>query len=133
MTDTNDFTDNASTFRKICAKIDAIEAEHEAELKPYKEAKKALQDWFLVKLNEMNVENIKTAEGTIHKRSRKTASIEDKSAFLGYLIENRAWDMLDLRCNSTAAHEFLGAHNEPPPGVKTSTFTDTYVLAPTKG
>jgi hypothetical protein len=80
----------------------------------------------------MGVENVQTAEGTVHKKSLKTFPLEDASAFLGFIIENRAWEMLDLKCNSTAAQEFLEEYGELPPGVKMSVHVDSSVLAPRK-
>ncbi len=129
---TVDLTKRASQYRVLRDKIDEIETRHKEELAPYRSAYNDLKAWLLHALNEMGVENVQTEEGTVHKKTRRTFPLEDASEFLGYVVENRAWEMLDLKCNATAAQEFLEEHGELPPGVKMSVHVDSSVLAPRK-
>ena len=38
---------------------------------------------------------------------QRAASIRDATAFQNYVIENRAWDMLDWKANVTAVGDFI--------------------------
>jgi hypothetical protein len=129
---TVDLTKRARQYRELREKITEIKDRHKEELAPYQSAYNDLKAWLLHALNDLGVENVQTAEGTVHKKSLKTFPLEDASAFLGFIIENRAWEMLDLKCNSTAAQEFLEEYGELPPGVKMSVHVDSSVLAPRK-
>lgn len=131
---TTDFALRARQYRQLKAKIDEIKENHKKELEPLNDAMEDLKTFLLNSLNKLRSENIQTAEGTIHKTTRKTASLNDQSAFLAFVIENRAWEMLDLKCNSTAAEGFIEENGEPPPGVKFNVHVSASVLAPrTKG
>lgn len=127
---TTDFALRARQYRTLKAKIDEIKERHKAELVPLNEAMDSLKTFLLDSLNKINSENIQTEDGTIHKTSRKTASVSDQSEFLAFVIENRAWEMLDLKCNSTAAEGYIDEHGEPPPGVNFNVFVSASVLAP---
>ena len=41
----------------------------------------------------------------------------DKSAFMDYVKDNGAYDLLDVRANKTAVEDFLSQHQDTPPGV----------------
>lgn len=127
---TTDFALRARQYRALKAKIDDLKDRHKEELKPLNEAMDSLKTYLLDCLNKINSENIQTEDGTIHKTSRKTASVSDQSAFLSFVIENRAWEMLNLSCNPTAAEDFINENGEPPPGVNFNIHVSASVLAP---
>lgn len=56
---------------------------------------------------------------------RKSASLEDPQAFMNYVIENEAWDLIDRKANTKAVEDFIQSNNSPPPGVK---FSDALTL-----
>ena len=131
---TIDFSKRARQYRQLKAKIEEVKERHKTELQPLTDLMDELKNDLLTTLNQFNSENIQTTEGTIHKTSRKTASISDQSEFLAFIIENRAWEMLDLKCNSTAAEGYIEMNGEPPPGVNFNVYVSASVLAPrTKG
>jgi hypothetical protein len=129
---TIDFALRARQYRTLKAKIEDIKDRHKAELAPLNEVMEELKNHLLDCLNRVNSENIQTEDGTIHKTSRKTASVSDQSEFLAFVIENRAWEMLDLKCNATAADDYISEHGEPPPGVNFNVHITASVLAPRK-
>jgi hypothetical protein len=58
--------------------------------------------------------------GTAYLSTRNSASIADATAFRGYIIENRDWDLVDWRANPTAVEGFINEHDTLPPGVNWS-------------
>ena len=129
---TIDFALRARQYRTLKAKIDEIKDRQKEELAPLNDAMETLKDFLLDSLNKIKSENIQTEDGTIHKTSRKTASVSDQSEFLAFVIENRAWEMLDLKCNATAAADYIEEHGEAPPGVNFNVHISASVLAPRK-
>jgi hypothetical protein len=125
-----DLTERARQYRALKAKIKQMEDDFDREVAPYKDALKDLKNLLLHTLNDMGVENVQTAEGTIHKTSRRTFPLEDVQEFQAFVIENRAWEMLDWKCNATAATDYMEEHKDLPPGVRMSVHIDSSVLAP---
>jgi hypothetical protein len=101
-------------------KIKALDDAHDEVLKPYKEAQDKLERLLLGHLCEINAQNISTAYGTVSQLHFKSASIEDGTAFMDYVIENQAWDLLDRKANKKAVEDFIKSNNSLPPGVKFS-------------
>lgn len=110
---------------KLKDKIKALDDEHEERLKPYKEHRDRLERLILGHLLESNAKNVSTDFGTASVLHRKSASLEDPQAFMNYVIENEAWDLIDRKANAKAVEDFIQSNNSPPPGVK---FSDALTL-----
>lgn len=106
-------------------KIKVMDDEHEDRLKPYKEMRDKLERLILGHLLENNAKNVSTDHGTASVLHRKSASLEDPQAFMNYVIENGAWDLIDRKANAKAVEDFIHSNNSPPPGVK---FSDALTL-----
>ena len=106
-------------------KIKLRESELDEELKPYKEMVSKLEALILGHLGKINAQNISTPVGTASVLHRKSASLEDPAAFMNYVIENSAWDLMDRKANAKAVEDFIVENNSPPPGVK---FSDAITL-----
>ncbi|KRQ07508.1 hypothetical protein [Bradyrhizobium manausense] len=71
----------------------------------------------------MNGNSVATDAGTVYRSEKKSASLADAQAFMDYVIQNNAWDLIDRKANVTAVEDFINQHNAPPPGVNwSSTF-----------
>lgn len=105
--------------------IKTKEAEQKLELKPLKETLDELNVNLLDKLNEVGGNSIATDSGTVYRTEKKSASLADPKAFMDYVLENNAFDLLDRKANVTAVTEFIKENNAPPPGVN---FSSTYVV-----
>lgn len=112
---------------KICGayialrdKIAEIEAQHKAALAPYKDAKVKLEQAMLNILVTQGVESMRTASGTAYRTERTSVTIADKSAFMDYVTNNGAFELLDVRANKTAVADFLTENQDLPPGVNVS-------------
>ncbi len=95
----------------------ALKAEQAEAMKPYDEALAKLEARALSVLNQSGVESMKTAAGTVYSTTSTSATVSDKSAFMDYVTNNGAFDLLDVRANKTAVQDFLAAHEDVPPGV----------------
>lgn len=104
-------------YVKLRDKKAELKAEQAKALAPYDEALDKLEKQVLEELNKMGVDSVKTASGTAYKSIRSSASVADKSAFMDYVRENGAFDLLDIKANKTAVEEFISEHQDCPPGV----------------
>ncbi len=102
------------TLRDQKAALKAAQAE---AMKPYDEALAKLESQALTILNQSGVESMKTASGTVYSTTSTSATVSDKSTFMDYVIENSAFELLDVRANKTAVQDFLSLNSDTPPGV----------------
>lgn len=116
----------AARRKVIVAIIEDIEKSKE---KP-KAFLKALEDMMLRRLQESGASAIATPDGTVHTVGRTTARILDPAEFRGFIIETRAWDMLDWKANMSACRAFMENEKQPVPGVELSTYRYLSVTAP---
>lgn len=68
-------------------------------------------------LEKTGSESVRTAHGTCYASTRHTASVSDADAFMKYVLDHQAFELLDRRANSTAVKDFVKANNSLPPGV----------------
>lgn len=92
---------------------------------PYRETLEKLGALLLEHLDTIGGESVKSAAGTVYKTVRKSASIQDGDAFMKYVINSEAWDLLDRKANVTAVEDFAKENGVLPPGVR---FTQTNVV-----
>lgn len=75
-------------------------------------------------LDAAGIEMARTARGTCFKQTRTTASLRDPDAFMKFVIENKMFDLLDRKANSTAVQDYAKEHEgELPPGATLSSMT----------
>lgn len=91
---------------------------HKAMMKPYRETLEKLNNLMLAELNNIGGDSIKTGAGTVYKTERKSASLEDGEAFMDYVVQNGAWELIDRKANVTAVEDYTKIHGTLPPGVK---------------
>lgn len=85
------------------------------------EAMKMIENAILRQFDELGgVMSQKTEYGTPYITVRETFSVADRDAYLGFVREQDAWDMLESRIKADAAREYKEQHGELPPGVKYS-------------
>jgi hypothetical protein len=106
-------------------KIDEVDKRHKEKTAPAREVLKFLEAELLDRLNKAEGNSFASPFGTAFRSSRKSATIADGEAFRSYVIENTAWDLVDIRANSTATADFIAEHGTVPPGVN---FSETYTV-----
>lgn len=94
-----------------------LKAQQAEAMKPYDEALAKLEAEALQILSDTGVESMKTSAGTVYKSVATSATVQDKSAFMDYIREHQAFDLLDVRANKTAVQDFVTENQDTPPGV----------------
>lgn len=94
-----------------------LKAQQAEALKPYDEALAKLEAEALRILSDTGVESMKTSVGTVYQSVAMSATVQDKSAFMDYIKEHQAFDLLDVRANKTAVQDFVTENQDTPPGV----------------
>jgi hypothetical protein len=98
-------------------KIKEMEEAHKKELAPYKELLDQLEGWLQIYMSKTNSESIKTEAGTVYTTKRFTASLADPDAFMKFVIDSGAFELLDRRANATAVKDYVQENGGLPPGV----------------
>jgi len=99
----------------------AVERKQKLQLKKYTAILKRIEGILMHQLQEKNLQSLSSGDATAYITHKSSASIVDAVAFQGYVIENRAWDMLDWKANVTAVKDFVAEHDILPPGVNLTT------------
>ena len=94
-----------------------LKAQQAEAMKPYDETLAKLEAEALQILSDTGVESMKTSAGTVYKSVATSATVQDKSAFMDYIREHLAFDLLDVRANKTAVQDFVTENQDTPPGV----------------
>jgi hypothetical protein len=115
--------------RERIAEIKAAQKEYLAQ---YDAMLDKLGGKMLAFLDATGQESAKTDEGTVFIAHRSTASLADPDAFMDYVRENDAYELMDRRANSVACREFADEHGSLPPGVKLNSTRTVNVRSPTK-
>ena len=110
--------------------IKVKENEHKELLAPYKKALEDLNAVLLNHLNDIGGNSLNTDAGTVYKKEKKSASLTDPAAFMSYVIDNAAYDLLDRKANVTAVSAFIKENGTQPPGVNFSSTYDVGVRRP---
>lgn len=107
-------------YIKVRDAIKAADEAHELAMKPLKELQNLLTGWMQNFMEQAGADNIKTAHGTCYSSVRYTAALADPEAFMKFVIDNKAFDLLDRKANVTATKEYVAEHGIQPPGVNLS-------------
>lgn len=98
-------------------KIKEMDKRHEEERKPLLDLQNVLSGWMMEFLEKTGGTAIKTKHGTVYLSTRYSASLADPDAFMNFVIENKLYDLLDRRANSTACKDYATEKGDLPPGV----------------
>lgn len=103
-------------YIQIRDKLKEMDKEFEEKRKPLLDLQNVLSGWMQEFLEKSGGTAIKTKHGTVYLSTRYSASLADPEAFMNFVIENKLYDLLDRRANSTAVKDYVTEHNELPPG-----------------
>jgi hypothetical protein len=120
-----DINVRVAQYVKLRDLIKVKEKEFKEAISPYKKTLDDLNSVLLNHLNKAGANSVNTDNGTVYRTEKKSASLADPAAFMEYVIDNRAFDLMDRKANVTAVAEFMKEHNELPPGVN---FSSAYVV-----
>jgi hypothetical protein len=117
-------------YRTLRRRIKELDAEHDKKMEGRRTNLKQLGGMLEEWLRSSNVDSVKTPSGTFYKSTRFTAAVKDAEAFLAYIRENAAWDLIERRANATAVKDYVKKNNSLPPGVNLNQITSVGVRAP---
>lgn len=112
-----DISKRVEQYVRLRDKIKALDDEHKLKMKPYKEALEKLNGSMLTHLMQIGAENVRTEHGTVYRNTKTSATLADPDAFMSFVVENEAWDLMDRKANVTAVRDYLAENNALPPGV----------------
>jgi hypothetical protein len=112
------FDEAIAQFIALRNRIDEIKAAQEQFLAPFKEAKEQLAGVLVEWLDQTGQTSAKTAMGTVFIRTTPYASLGDPDAFMEFIAETGAFELMDRRANATACLEYAEENGGLPPGVK---------------
>ena len=75
---------------------------------------------FLMKFKELGIDSVKAANGagTAYKALQTSATVADRSMFLEHVVNNSAFELLDVKANKTSVAEYKTANDGAiPPGL----------------
>lgn len=93
---------------------------HKAEMGPFNEAMKALEEIFLREMNNLNVTSLKTSAGTVSQKKKESASCADLDAFWTHVVTQGDFDLVDKKPNVTGVRDYIDKNGVAPPGVNWS-------------
>ncbi len=99
-----------------------IEAEHERELEPYTDAKKAIELELLAQLNAAGVDNFKSPDGTAYKTTHTNTKLVDRQALLEHCKSSGNFDYFTNALAKEEVKGYIEKFKRPPPGVEFNEF-----------
>lgn len=121
---TLNLNDLINTQIKIRDKIAEIKQRHKDELAKYTVAQEKITNILMDKMQELGVESLRSESGTAYLNTKTSVSVQDKSAFMDFILSNEAFQLLDVHANKTAVQEYLSDNQELPPGVSVTSVLD---------
>ena len=94
-----------------------LKAEFEGKVAELQAVMDKIEAVLLKTFDDAGIESVKTAAGTAYRSIRTQASVADWDAFLGFVKQNDAWEMLERRCSKSAVEQFKAANEDLPPGL----------------
>jgi hypothetical protein len=130
-----------NNFRKVRAKIEAMDAAHEEAVKPYKNVLAMIKEELKNLLNEAGADSVKTEYGTAYKSIKTSVKLEDKISFVCAILEQVPlldettissiiafmFLAMDIKPNKTYVEDFIAEMNDLPAGVQVSRYIDINV------
>tara|TARA_R100001230_G_C5666493_1_gene171108 strand:- start:947 stop:1363 length:417 start_codon:yes stop_codon:yes gene_type:complete len=101
-------------------------AAYEADDANDKEKQNGIEVEFLRRFNERGIDNVSSREhGTAYRSTRSSVTVDDPDTFMGHIIKNEAWELLDKRASKKNCQEYAEVHGELVPGTK---YSETQVV-----
>lgn len=97
-----------------------IAERHKKELEPVNEAMALLEEIFLREMNNISVNSLKTAAGTVSQKRKESAGLADPDAFWTHVVTSGNFDLVDKKANVTAVRDYIHQNGMAPPGVNWS-------------
>jgi hypothetical protein len=101
--------------------IDAIESAAKEQTAVLRAKMDKIETYFLALAEQDGLKNIPTNSGLVYFGSRDNASVADPEAFLQFIKDNDAWDLIERRASAKAVRSYIETEGGVPTGVNFST------------
>ncbi|HQT82045.1 MAG TPA: hypothetical protein PLQ34_07695 [Ferrovaceae bacterium] len=112
MTDALPVDKLTGVYRKIRAKIDELNKEHDAKIAALEEDLKKVANTLKDHMQAIGVTSLKNEHGTVMLTKKSRYFAQDWSSFREFVIENGAFDLLEKRIAQKNMAEFLADNPE---------------------
>lgn len=93
---------------------DATTQRHKEELAPIREKMDKMESWLQSQLMSQGLTNFKGKHGTAYLSTQVSVTVRDRDAFISYVKDNSAWDLIESRCNKSVAQDYANENIEIP-------------------
>ena len=100
--------------------IDKINTEAKKKVSEINKIRNDVINWITLKAQEDGLKTVPTPYGTAYWSVHHSATCGSPDVFKQFVIENSAWDLMEVRAAKLAVKSYVEAHGEPPPGVNFS-------------
>lgn|SRR5512139_3276423 len=114
--------DRVAKYIKLRDYKKAAEGEFKKSMERVNAAMRTLEAEFLQELLDMGVDHIGGETGTVYRKTELSCTVDERDAFLDYIVQNEEWDALDVKANKTFIRQLVDKGEALPPGVKASTY-----------
>lgn len=125
-----DITTIIKAFIKIRDEIAARKKQYEAVVKDLKEKQQRLSTILQQQLTDLNVESLKTSEGTVFEAKKSSVKVIDWDATIEHIKETGSFHLLNHAVNKTAVTEFVAENGAPPPGTRLEYSSEIQIRRP---
>lgn len=95
----------------------AIKAAYDSKVASIDEMLRKVEATLLAHFQETGAESVNTAVGTAYKTTKTQVSTADWDTFLAFVIDHKAWDMVERRPAKNACLEWEEENTTLPPGL----------------
>lgn len=118
--------------REVEQRMDQMDKDHEAKIKPFKDFATKARTEILQFLNETGQKSANSPFGTAYWKPRVTWQVADKDEFRRHVIGTEQWELLTWAAAGVASEEYTVKEGATPPGLKRNAVNILYVTAPVK-
>jgi hypothetical protein len=102
--------------------LEQKEAAHKAEVAAIKSQMVDLETWITMKAGEDGTDTVKNEHGTVYWSTHASATVASRDAFMTFVKENDAFELLENRVSKAAVKAYMEANDGlVPPGVNFTT------------
>jgi hypothetical protein len=120
-----------AVYRKMRERRDEAKKIFTESQKPLLDAMQMIENVFLERFEESGETASKTPSGTAYTVTDTSVTVKEWGEFLGFVINNQAWDLLEHRAAKLSVVEYAEEHGDLPPGLSMSRMKKVNIRANT--
>jgi hypothetical protein len=129
--------DYIGQYIKLRNFVAARQEAFDAEMAPYHDAMKALEDWGAGVLNQLSGDDdakasLATPQGTMYRKKTLSVKVSDREAWFAFIFEASREEFLTSAVSKEAVVDYMEKYKAAPPGVETAWIRKTLFNSPKK-